>query len=162
MQENRKLQNRFECLYCDEWFVTDEDRNLHNRSKHMKSSCMYCDELFLTEEECHRHNFDEHYFPCRHCGDWFTDEEEREDHEKEHLVVDCPHCKESFPDVADGPPGVQKSEILQVCEEVDRLSHQLIILCAQRLFNSPQGQDVARKLSQNYMSLKKKLTSCSE
>ncbi|XP_050511639.1 vinculin isoform X3 [Diabrotica virgifera virgifera] len=59
--------------------------------------------------------------------------------------------------VADGLPGVQKSEILQLCDEVDRLSHQLADLCAQGLGNSPQAQEVARKLSQKLHELKEKI-----
>ncbi|XP_072393720.1 vinculin [Diabrotica undecimpunctata] len=59
--------------------------------------------------------------------------------------------------VADGLPGVQKSEIFQLCDEVDILSHQLADLCAQGLGNSPQAQEVARKLSQKLHELKEKI-----
>ncbi|CAG9854434.1 unnamed protein product [Phyllotreta striolata] len=59
--------------------------------------------------------------------------------------------------VADGLPGVQKAEILQLCDEVDGLSRQLADLCAQGLGNSPQAQEVARKLSQKLHELKEKI-----
>ncbi|CAG9833258.1 unnamed protein product [Diabrotica balteata] len=59
--------------------------------------------------------------------------------------------------VADGLPGVQKSEIFQLCDEVDILSHQLADLCGQGLGNSPQAQEVARKLSQKLHELKEKI-----
>ncbi|XP_076254675.1 vinculin isoform X2 [Rhynchophorus ferrugineus] len=60
--------------------------------------------------------------------------------------------------VADGLPGVQKADILQVCDEVDGLSRQLANLCAQGKGNSPQAQELARKLSQKLHELKEKIS----
>ncbi|XP_056639641.1 vinculin isoform X3 [Diorhabda sublineata] len=59
--------------------------------------------------------------------------------------------------VADGLPGVQKAEILQLCDEVDTLSHHLADLCRQGLGNTPQAQEVARHLSQKLHELKEKI-----
>lgn len=59
--------------------------------------------------------------------------------------------------VADGLPGIQKAEILQLCDEVDSLSHQLADLCAQGKGNTPQAQEVARRLSQKLHELKEKI-----
>lgn len=47
--------------------------------------------------------------------------------------------------VADGLPGVQKAEILQLCDEVDSLSRQLADLCAQGKGNTPQAHEIARR-----------------
>lgn len=46
--------------------------------------------------------------------------------------------------VADGLPGVQKAEILGLCDEVDILSRQLSDLCRRGLGDSPQAHSVAR------------------
>lgn len=59
--------------------------------------------------------------------------------------------------VADGLPGIQKAEILQLCDEVDSLSRQLGDLCAQGKGNSPQAQEIARRLSQKLHELKEKI-----
>lgn len=52
---------------------------------------------------------------------------------------------------------MQKAEILQLCDEVDTLSHQLADMCAQGKGNSPQTQEVARRLSQKLHELKEKI-----
>ncbi|XP_060534297.1 vinculin isoform X4 [Cylas formicarius] len=59
--------------------------------------------------------------------------------------------------VADGLPGVQKAEILQLCDEVDSLSRQLSDLCAQGKGDTPQAQEIARRLSQKLHELKEKI-----
>ncbi|XP_019759236.1 vinculin isoform X3 [Dendroctonus ponderosae] len=59
--------------------------------------------------------------------------------------------------VADGLPGVQKAEILQLCDEVDSLSRQLADLCAQGKGNTPQAHEIARRLSQKLHELKEKI-----
>ncbi|XP_044260496.1 vinculin isoform X7 [Tribolium madens] len=59
--------------------------------------------------------------------------------------------------VADGLPGVQKAEILQLCDEVDALSNQLANLCAQGKGNTPEAQEIARKLSQKLHELKERI-----
>ncbi|XP_066153986.1 vinculin isoform X9 [Euwallacea fornicatus] len=59
--------------------------------------------------------------------------------------------------VAEGLPGVQKAEILQLCDEVDGLTRQLADLCAQGKGNTPQAQEIARKLSQKLHELKEKI-----
>ncbi|XP_014236707.1 vinculin isoform X3 [Trichogramma pretiosum] len=59
--------------------------------------------------------------------------------------------------VADGLPGIHRVEILQLCDEVDNLSHQLGELCARGEGNSPRAQDVARKLSHSLHELKNKI-----
>ncbi|KAJ8953652.1 hypothetical protein NQ314_007259 [Rhamnusium bicolor] len=59
--------------------------------------------------------------------------------------------------VADGLPGIQKAEILQLCDEVDSLSRQLSDLCAQGKGNSPQAQEIAKRLSQKLHELKEKI-----
>ncbi|XP_044764026.1 vinculin isoform X3 [Coccinella septempunctata] len=59
--------------------------------------------------------------------------------------------------VANGLPGVQKSEVLQLCDEVEGLSHQLSDLCAQGRGDGPQAHELARRLSQKLHELKEKI-----
>lgn len=54
---------------------------------------------------------------------------------------------------------MQKAEILQLCDAVDALSHQLADLCAQGKGDSPQAQEIARKLSQKLHELKERINS---
>nr|CAI5848899.1 unnamed protein product [Callosobruchus analis] len=61
--------------------------------------------------------------------------------------------------VAEGLPGMQKAEILQLCDDVDALSRQLAELCAQGKGNTPQAHELARKLSQKLHELKEKINS---
>lgn len=49
-----------------------------------------------------------------------------------------------FYQVADGLPGVQRAEILNLCDEVESLSRQLSDLCRRGEGNSPQAQQIAR------------------
>lgn len=56
--------------------------------------------------------------------------------------------------VADGLKGHQKNEILQLCDEVEQLSHQYSKLCDAGMGNTPEGQDIARKLNQKLHELK--------
>lgn len=46
--------------------------------------------------------------------------------------------------MADGLPGVQRAEILNLCDEVGILSQQLNDLCRRGEGNSPQAQQIAR------------------
>ncbi|OXU28986.1 hypothetical protein TSAR_002363 [Trichomalopsis sarcophagae] len=59
--------------------------------------------------------------------------------------------------VAEGLPGIHKAEILQLCDEVDNLSHQLGELCARGEGNSPRAQEIARQLSHKLNELKNKI-----
>ncbi|XP_018910673.1 vinculin isoform X3 [Bemisia tabaci] len=59
--------------------------------------------------------------------------------------------------VAEGLPGVQRAEILALCDDVDRLSHQLADLCRRGLGGSPQAQEVAKQLSQKLHELKDRI-----
>ncbi|CAG9818715.1 unnamed protein product [Phaedon cochleariae] len=59
--------------------------------------------------------------------------------------------------VAQGLPGVQKAEVLQLCEETDSLSRQLAQLVKEGKGNSPQAQEIARRLSQKLHELKEKI-----
>ncbi|XP_045466394.1 vinculin isoform X3 [Harmonia axyridis] len=59
--------------------------------------------------------------------------------------------------VANGLPGIQKTEVLQLCDEVEGLSHQLSDLCAQGRGDSPQAHEVAKRLSQKLHELKEKI-----
>uniref|UniRef100_A0A1B6ERX3 Vinculin n=1 Tax=Cuerna arida TaxID=1464854 RepID=A0A1B6ERX3_9HEMI len=59
--------------------------------------------------------------------------------------------------VADGLPGVQRAEILTLCDQVDRLSRQLSDLCRRGMGNTPQAQEIARTLSQKLHELKEKI-----
>ncbi|XP_031788155.1 vinculin isoform X4 [Nasonia vitripennis] len=60
-------------------------------------------------------------------------------------------------EVAEGLPGIHKAEILQLCDEVDNLSHQLSELCARGEGNSPRAQEIARQLSHKLNELKNKI-----
>lgn len=59
--------------------------------------------------------------------------------------------------VAEGLPGHQKVEILQLCDEVDNLANQFAKLCAQGLGNTPEAQEIARKLNAKLHELKGKI-----
>ncbi|XP_076630407.1 vinculin isoform X7 [Colletes latitarsis] len=59
--------------------------------------------------------------------------------------------------VAEGLPGIHKAEILQLCDEVDNLSHQLGDLCAHGQGNTPRAQDIARQLSHKLYELKNRI-----
>lgn len=59
--------------------------------------------------------------------------------------------------VAEGLPGIHKAEILQLCDEVDNLSHQLGDLCANGQGNTPRAQDIARQLSHKLFELKNRI-----
>ncbi|XP_025156548.1 vinculin isoform X5 [Harpegnathos saltator] len=59
--------------------------------------------------------------------------------------------------VAEGLPGIHKAEILQLCDEVDSLSHQLADLCAHGQGNTPRAQDIARQLSHKLYELKNRI-----
>lgn len=59
--------------------------------------------------------------------------------------------------MADGLPGVQKAEILQLCDEVEDLSRKLADLCAAGKGDSPEAQEIARKLAQKLNELKERI-----
>ncbi|XP_055386450.1 vinculin [Condylostylus longicornis] len=59
--------------------------------------------------------------------------------------------------VAEGVPGHQKAEILDLCDEVESLSNRLGKLCAAGLGNSPEAQEISRKLNQKLHELKEKI-----
>lgn len=61
--------------------------------------------------------------------------------------------------MADGLPGVQKAEILQLCDEVEDLSRRLSDLCAAGKGDTPEAHEVARKLSQKLHELKERINS---
>lgn len=61
--------------------------------------------------------------------------------------------------VAEGLPGVQKAEILALCDEVDTLSRQLADLCRRGLGDSPQAKEIARQLAQKLHELKNRIQS---
>ncbi|KAJ1525124.1 hypothetical protein ONE63_009964 [Megalurothrips usitatus] len=61
--------------------------------------------------------------------------------------------------VAEGLPGVQKAEILALCDEVDTLSRQLADLCQRGLGDSPQAKEIARQLAQKLHELKNRIQS---
>ncbi|KAL6433983.1 hypothetical protein ACFW04_005862 [Cataglyphis niger] len=59
--------------------------------------------------------------------------------------------------VAEGLPGIHKAEILQLCDEVDNLSHQLADLCAHGQGNTPLALEIARQLSHKLYELKNRI-----
>lgn len=59
--------------------------------------------------------------------------------------------------MAEGLPGIHKAEILQLCDEVDNLSHQLADLCAHGQGNTPRAQEIARQLSHKLYELKNRI-----
>ncbi|XP_063978173.1 vinculin isoform X14 [Diachasmimorpha longicaudata] len=65
--------------------------------------------------------------------------------------------KQGIAYVAEGLPGIHKAEILQLCDEVDTLSHQLADLCAHGQGNTPRAQEIARQLSQKLYELKNRI-----
>lgn len=61
--------------------------------------------------------------------------------------------------VAEGCPGHQKVEILQLCGEVESLANQFAKLCANGLGDTPEGQEIARKLNAKLHELKERIQS---
>uniref|UniRef100_U5EZL2 Vinculin n=1 Tax=Corethrella appendiculata TaxID=1370023 RepID=U5EZL2_9DIPT len=61
--------------------------------------------------------------------------------------------------VADGLPGHQKADILQSCDEVEKLSYEFSKLCSNGLGNSPHAQDLAKKLNKKLHDLKRQIQS---
>ena len=61
--------------------------------------------------------------------------------------------------VADGLPGVQKAELLNLSDEVDTLLHQLSDLCRRGDGNSPQAQAISGQLVAKLAELKNKIQS---
>ncbi|XP_035701560.1 vinculin isoform X3 [Folsomia candida] len=59
--------------------------------------------------------------------------------------------------VADGLPGVQKAELLNLSDQVDSLLHQLGELCRRGEGNSPAGQAIAGQLVAKLAELKNKI-----
>lgn len=59
--------------------------------------------------------------------------------------------------VAESLAGHQKAEIVQLCDEVEELAHQFGKLCAKGLGNTPEGQEVARKLNAKLHELKQQI-----
>lgn len=56
--------------------------------------------------------------------------------------------------VAEGLQGVQKAEMIALCEQVDRLTRQLSDLCRRGLGGSPQAQQIARTLQEKLHELR--------
>ena len=67
------------------------------------------------------------------------------------LIIDEGHK------VAEGCPGHQKVEILNLCDEVEQLSDQFSKLCAQGMGNTPHAQEIARKLNAKLHELKQNI-----
>ncbi|XP_052862954.1 vinculin isoform X1 [Anopheles cruzii] len=59
--------------------------------------------------------------------------------------------------VADGLGGHQKSEMMQLCEEVEHLAHDFSQLCANGMGHTPQAQEIARRLNEKLHGLKKQI-----
>ncbi|XP_017781341.1 PREDICTED: vinculin isoform X2 [Nicrophorus vespilloides] len=59
--------------------------------------------------------------------------------------------------VADGLPGIQKSEVQQLCNEVDDLTRFLRDLCASGEGNSPQAREISKRLAHKLHELKEKI-----
>lgn len=59
--------------------------------------------------------------------------------------------------VAEGLPGHQKSEMLQLCDEIENLSHQYSKLCSSGLAHTPEAQEIARRLNQKLHELKQQI-----
>lgn len=61
--------------------------------------------------------------------------------------------------VAEGCPGHQKVEILQLCDDVEQLSGQFAQLSANGLGHTPEAQEIARKLTSKLHELKQRIQS---
>ncbi|XP_055532948.1 vinculin [Wyeomyia smithii] len=59
--------------------------------------------------------------------------------------------------VAEGLSGHQKAEVMQLCDEVEQLSHDFSQLCSNGLGHTAQAQDVARRLNEKLHGLKKQI-----
>lgn len=59
--------------------------------------------------------------------------------------------------VAEGCPGHQKVEILQLCDEVESLSNQFSKLCANGFGHTPEAQEVAKRLNAKLHELKERI-----
>lgn len=61
--------------------------------------------------------------------------------------------------VAEGLPGHQKADILQLCDEIEGLASQYAKLCAAGLAHTPEAQEIARKLNAKLHELKNRIQS---
>ena len=61
--------------------------------------------------------------------------------------------------VADGLPGHQKADILRLCDEVEGLASQYSKLCASGKANTPEAQEIARRLNAKLHELKNQIQS---
>ncbi|XP_059621723.1 vinculin [Phlebotomus argentipes] len=59
--------------------------------------------------------------------------------------------------VAEGLPGHQRAEMLALCDEVEALSDQFAKLCAAGLGDTPEAQEIARRLNAKLHELKKQI-----
>ncbi|XP_011334415.1 vinculin isoform X3 [Ooceraea biroi] len=73
------------------------------------------------------------------------------------IILEGKKNEQPIANVAEGLPGIHKAEILQLCDEVDNLSHQLADLCSHGLGNTPRAQEIARQLSQKLYELKNRI-----
>ncbi|CAO1385655.1 unnamed protein product [Diamesa serratosioi] len=61
--------------------------------------------------------------------------------------------------VAEGLPGHQKADILRLCDEVEGLASQYSKLCASGKANTPEAQEIARRLNAKLHELKNQIQS---
>jgi vinculin len=59
--------------------------------------------------------------------------------------------------VAEGLPGHQKAEILQLCDEVNNLSHQFAKLSSNGLSNTPEAQEMSHRFNAKLHELKQQI-----
>lgn len=59
--------------------------------------------------------------------------------------------------VADGLSGHQKAEVMQLCDEVEQLSHDFSQMCSNGMGHTAQAQEVARRLNEKLHGLKKQI-----
>uniref|UniRef100_A0A023EWN7 Vinculin n=1 Tax=Aedes albopictus TaxID=7160 RepID=A0A023EWN7_AEDAL len=59
--------------------------------------------------------------------------------------------------VAEGLGGHQKAEVMQLCDEVEQLSHDFSQMCSNGLGHTAQAQEVARRLNEKLHGLKKQI-----
>ncbi|XP_050503347.1 transcription factor grauzone-like isoform X2 [Diabrotica virgifera virgifera] len=93
MQQHIDDAHYFECNYCDDYFESAEERDIHDRRVHLRFRCPRpnCNILFRAIEHMQQHIDDAHYFECDHCDDYFGSAEERDIHDRRvHLRFRCP------------------------------------------------------------------------
>ncbi|XP_050511591.1 zinc finger and BTB domain-containing protein 40-like [Diabrotica virgifera virgifera] len=92
-----EIEYHIECDYCDKWFKSVAEIDLHDIDEHLTIKCPNCVKLFRKDSELQVHVEHIHCVKCHFCGKSFESFEEMKYHDREvHLTIDCPHCNKLY------------------------------------------------------------------